>query len=101
MLNYLLKSIEAGDYLLTGHAREEMMEDNLTLAEIVASVRRGEIIEDYPTDFPFPSSLIFGTSQKNDPIHSVWAYDERSELAILITVYRPDPGRWVEFRTRR
>jgi hypothetical protein len=101
MLEYVKKSIETGDYLLTRHAKEEMMADNLTLADIVTSVRKGEVIEDYPQDFPFHSCLILGYSERNEPIHTVWGYDKESRVAILITVYRPDPKRWIEFRRRR
>lgn len=34
-------------------------------------------------------------------IHSVWAYNEENQWAVLTTVYRPDPKRWIDWRTRR
>jgi hypothetical protein len=35
-------------------------------------------------------------------VHALWGFDEASHQAILITVYRPDPGRWSQdFRKRR
>jgi hypothetical protein len=86
---------------VTRHAKEEMMADSLLLSDIVTSTQKGEVIEDYPDDLPFRSCLIFGENDRREPIHSVWAYDGKKELAILITVYRPDPKRWVAFRTRR
>lgn len=61
----------------------------------------GEIIENYPDDFPFPSCLILGTNQDQEPIHSVWAYNENTDFAVLITVYRPDFNMWSEWRFRK
>ena len=78
-----------------------MIVDNLTLADILTSVNRGRIIEGYPEDFPFPSCLIFGENDKGEPIHTVWGYDRERQLAILITTYRPDPERWIDFKKRR
>jgi hypothetical protein len=95
------RCIETGDYLVTRHARQEMIADNLALADVVTSVLKGEVIEDYPQDFPFHSCLVFGYGQRNEPIHTVWGYDKESGVAILITVYRPDPKRWLGLRRRR
>ena len=71
------------------------------LDEILFSVLRGEIIEDYLTDQPYPSCLILGTTPAGVAIHSVWAYNKNNGWAVLITVYRPDPERWTNRRERR
>ena len=34
-------------------------------------------------------------------MHSVWAYNQENHWAVLITVYRPDPKHWINWRTRR
>ena len=86
---------------ITDHADEEAQADDLSFDEIFFSVLRGEIIEDYPNDKPYPSCLIYGDSFTGKPIHSVWAYNSETKWAVLITVYRPDPARWVDWRTRR
>ncbi len=86
---------------ITDHAVEEAVEDKLTLEEIYTSVMHGEIIENYPKDKPYPSCLVLGTSSQGAPIHSVWAYNIETQWAVLITVYRPDPKRWIEWRERR
>jgi len=101
MLKSIVKSIGTGNYLVTRHAKEEMIADNLTLMDILTSVDRGRIIEDYPEDLPFPSFLIFGKNDKGEPIHTVWGHDRERQLAILITTYRPDPERWIDFKKRR
>ena len=69
--------------------------------EIFFSVLQGEVIEDYPDDVPYPSCLIYGDTFADVPVHSVWAYNEDNRWAVLITVYRPDPERWMNWRTRR
>jgi hypothetical protein len=55
----------------------------------------------YPDDKPFPSCLIYGETFSGEPVHSVWAYNQENQWAVLITVYRPDPRRWIDWRTRR
>lgn len=86
---------------ITDHADEEAQADKLTFDEIFFSVFQGEIIEDYPRDKPYPSYLIYGDTFTNEPVHSVWAYNEDNQWAVLITVYRPDPKRWLDWRKRR
>lgn len=52
-------------------------------------------------DKPYPSCLIFGETFAGEPIHSVWAYNEKSKWAVLITVYRPDPSLWIDYKMRK
>ncbi|MCF8143092.1 MAG: DUF4258 domain-containing protein [Deltaproteobacteria bacterium] len=58
-------------------------------------------MEHYPTDKPYPSCLIYGQTFGGDPVHSVWAFNDDNQWAVLITVYRPDCQRWIDFRKRR
>ncbi|MBI4519079.1 MAG: DUF4258 domain-containing protein [Deltaproteobacteria bacterium] len=100
----LLDIIEAIDgplFRVTDHADEETHADGLTLDEICFSVRHGEIIEEYPADRPYPSCLVYGRAIGENPVHSVWAYNAAARWAVLVTVYRPDPDRWIEWRQRR
>jgi len=86
---------------ITDHADEEAQADRLTFDEIVVSVFQGEIIEEYPDDKPYPSCLVYGDTFSGAPVHSVWAYNQENHWAVLITVYRPDPQRWMNWRVRR
>ena len=97
----IIRAIDSQNYYITNHADEEAEDDQLELEEIFYSVRNGEIIKDYPEDRPHSSCLIYGKNIAGEPIHSVWAYDEENQRAILITVYRPDPTRWINWRERR
>lgn len=100
-LKELIRAIGRGDVWVTDHADEEAQNDRLTYKEIFSSVANGEIIEEYPRDKPYPSCLVYGESDNNEPIHSVWAYNMNTRFAVLITVYRPDPKKWVDWRIRR
>ena len=86
---------------ITGHAYDEAEEDQLSYDDIFASVYQGEVIEDYPDDKPFPSCLVYGNTYSAEPVHSVWAYSHEGGRAILVTVYRPDPDMWIDWRVRR
>lgn len=101
MINQIRLAINLEKVIISRHGREEAENDDLSLEEIIFSVMNGEIIENYPDDFPFPSCLILGTNQDREPIHSVWAYNENTGFAVLITVYRPDFNMWSEWRIRK
>jgi len=97
----IIDSINHGRTRITNHADEEANSDNLTLNQIFMSVFKGEIIEEYPNDKPFPSCLIYGVCETGEPVHTVWAYNSQNKWAVLITVYRPDPKRWINWKERR
>ena len=101
LLGHIQDAIQANRIRATDHAVEEAHMDRLTLDEIDFSVLHGELIEDYPDAKPYPACLIYGATPDGEPVHSVWAYNEISRWAVLITVYRPDPRRWVNWRQRR
>lgn len=97
----IIEAIQASKVRISDHADEEAEADKLTYEEIYFSVLHGEIIEEYPADRPYPSCLIYGQTFSGDPVHSVWAYNEQNGWAVLITVYRPDPNLWINWRERR
>jgi hypothetical protein len=97
----IIEAIRAKQVRVTDHADDEASEDDLRYEEIYSSVLQGEIIENYPDDKPYPSCLIFGMNFQEEPVHSVWAYNGETHWAVLITVYRPDPLRWINWRERR
>ncbi|MEX2316454.1 MAG: DUF4258 domain-containing protein [Pirellulales bacterium] len=57
------QAIAAGQVRVTDHAEEAMSADGLKLEDVLKSISSGEIIEDYPSDYPFPSCLMLGRSQ--------------------------------------
>lgn len=99
-LENIINAIRHSRVRITDHADEEAFDDGLTYEEIYSSVIQGEVIEDYLNDKPYPSCLIFGRNFLGEPIHSVWAYNPANKWAVLITVYRPDPDRWIDWKVR-
>ncbi|MBI1745763.1 MAG: DUF4258 domain-containing protein [Acidobacteria bacterium] len=96
----IIDAIRNNRVRITDHADEEAFNDGLTFEEIYFSVMHGEVIEDYPNDKPYPSCLILGKNFSGKPIHSVWAYNPENLWTVLITVYRPDPERWIDWKVR-
>lgn len=78
-----------------------MAERNLTRREVLHAILSGEVLEDYPHDFPLPSALFFAFF-KERPIHVVAAFDSAASVAYIITVYEPDLIHFEkDFKTRR
>ncbi len=100
-IDEIIEAIRSNRLRITDHADEEAHDDKLNFDEIFFSVFQGEIIEDYPHDKPYPSCLIYGDTFTGKPVHNVWAFNEINGWAVLITVYRPDPSRWINWRKRR
>ena len=96
----ILNAVQSGRIRITDHADEEAQNDMVSYDEILSSVLTGMIIEDYPDDKPYPSCLISGNTFKGAPVHSVWAYNKETRWTVLVTVYRPDPTIWVNWKRR-
>ena len=87
-------------YRLTLHAETEREADHITARDIREALLsdQAEIIESYPDDPRGPSFLFLGFTQEGQPIHFVCAV---ADVAIVITLYRPDPEHWINWRVRR
>lgn len=82
------------------HALQRMFEREVSYAEVIETLKAGEVIEQYSEDKAHPGQLLLGRSQER-PLHVVVAFGEDNS-AIGITVYEPDPGQWDdEFKRRR
>ena len=91
---------ENDEVLISDHAAMRFRQRGLKVKNIRFAVNNGEIIEQYPDDYPFPSCLIFGYSVDNKIIHVVMS-DEGTGSRI-ITAYFPDPEKWEsDYRTRK
>lgn len=77
-----------------------MFQRKITDSDIREFLTSGTVIEEYPDDVPYPSSLIFGTVNGR-PLHVVMAYNNVDREAIVITAYEPDPDSWSNNYTRR
>jgi hypothetical protein len=80
--------------LWTQHCLQRMQERDISRAAT------GEIIEDYPEDYPNPSCLIFGYNVNGQILHIVAGCDNIN--IYIITAYYPDTKKFEDdLKTRR
>ena len=86
--------------LFSGHALERIRQRGIKQKDIKSCIMSGEIIEQYPDDFPFPSCLIYGIGTDERVMHVV-ASDEGTASRI-ITAYFPNLEKFEsDLKTRR
>ena len=82
------------------HAMERMLKRGISRDDVKQAILHGEVIETYPSDYPFPSCLICYQGVK--PLHVVLAYNDLIQTAYIITAYIPDLTHFEnDFKTRR
>jgi len=69
---------------------------NILIEDCLRCLLNGEIIEDYPTDYPYPSCLMM---ESKKPLHVVCAIGNGT--LIIITVYVPNADKWHDGWKRR
>ncbi len=85
----------------TEHALNRMDLWHVDARIIPSLIKEGEVIEEYSNDRPYPSRLVLWWDG-NEAVHAVVADVPTTDETVVITVYRPDPGRWEnDYRTRR
>lgn len=86
--------------IITQHSTYRMQERGIRYADVMAAITSGEIIEQYPDDFPNPSCLIFGITISKRILHVVCGTD--GEYLWIITAYYPSQEKWeLDYKTRR
>ncbi len=89
-----------GDMIISIHAQERLRQRGIRTKDVRACVMSGEIIEQYPDDFPFPSCLIFGHALDGGIIHVV--VSDEGTGGRIITAYLPDNTKFEDdLKTRR
>jgi len=73
ILDHIRKLISKRYYDVKLHTRKRMIERNIKIRDVKEAIENGTIIEEY--------------------------VDE--EVAAIITVYEPDPAKWIDFTKRR
>ena len=104
MLKEIRDCFQSDKFLFSKHARDEMEAEELGEIkgkEVHEAVLSGKLIESYPEDEPYPSCLLYGRTSENRPLHIVCAYSREENMVIVITVYQPDPEKWMDCERRK
>ena len=99
--NFIGESIIGWDLQYRVHATQRMFQRNLSEDELIQALETGFVIENYQSDFPFPSVLVNGKTKDNRPVHLVVGIDKLSKRLYIITVYEPDSKKWLDDYNRR
>lgn len=92
--------VVAKEFQLSAHAEAEREAEEILLSDLIDSVVHGELLEDYPDDRRGHSCLILSFDASGQAIHTVWTILQDGR-ARLITVYLPQPPKWIDPRTRK
>lgn len=84
----------------TSHVLKRLMQRGIAQADVEQAIKTGEIIEQYPDDYPYPSCLILGEDVAGEPLHAVCGLGG-GEIW-MITAYHPDAREWEDdLKTRK
>lgn len=96
----LCKLYEDDKIFFTAHVLQRCKQRNIRPQDIRNCVNTGEIIEQYPDDFPDPSCLIFGYSLNDKILHVVVSCN--GESAKIVTAYYPSNDKFEnDMKTRK
>lgn len=84
---------------ITQHAQQEMVEEDITLDEVLQTIATGQIVENYPEHRRGACCLLNGHSQQGRSLHIVCTTAQ--PVLIIITAYEPKPPKWVTLTQRR
>lgn len=84
---------------VTDHAREEMEEESITLAEVLEAIANGQILENYPDHKRGSCCLLYGLTTWKRPLHVVCTTS--LPRLVIITAYVPVPPKWIGPTERR
>ncbi|OGM26628.1 hypothetical protein A3D00_01160 [Candidatus Woesebacteria bacterium RIFCSPHIGHO2_02_FULL_38_9] len=92
-IHNIRNKVRKNEYDLSFHAHQERQDEQITIAEIEQVILKGDIIEKYSND-PRGESCLVGSRN----LHIVCG--TRGTRLLIITVYRPKPPTWVDYKTR-
>ena len=86
--------------IITIHAAKRLEQRGIFLKEVMNCIMTGEIIEQYPDDYPYASCLTLGNTNTNKPLHTV--VGTNGNQLWIVTAYYPAPKKWMpDLKTRR
>jgi hypothetical protein len=81
------------DLIFRIHARQSMFTRSISDECVEHILQNGEVIENYPSAFPFPAKLLLGPCNERS-IHVVVAENRSEQQVIVITAYEPTLDKW-------
>ena len=78
---------------LTLHAQQEMVEEDIKIADIYAALANGHILENYHEHQRGACCLLTGKDSRKRDIHIVCTTSQPT--LIIITAYLPLPPKWI------
>lgn len=88
MIEQIKIAIKSDKVIWRKHVLSRLFERGIKREEILEVIIRGEVIEEYTEDLPYPSMLFF-KMVKGRPLHVVISYDELNKFVYIITAYEP------------
>jgi len=83
------------------HSTRRMFERGISHEDIENLLTNGNMIEQYPDDYPLPSVLLNGHTLNNEPLHAVIAINKSESKLIVVTAYKPDANKWIDNFSKR
>lgn len=99
-IEIIKKLCKANKLRWTNHIFVRLIQRGISISDVTNALITGEIIENYPDDYPYPSCLVLGLTVNNKFLHVVCGSNE--EELWLITAYYPDKDKWSDdFKHRK
>ena len=91
---------DKSNVVISKHAYSRIYERKISTKDVISGIASGEIIEQYPTDFPFPSCLVLGLTSNGEKIHVVCSIGNGALW--IISAYIPTLDKWEnDYKTRK
>jgi hypothetical protein len=100
MISEIQTKIRNNNFEFSEHALTQSILRQISVQEVREAIETAELLEDYPQDKYGPSVLLVGFTIAQRPIHIQCSYPSRPTIK-LITLYEPDPTKWINNRIRR
>ena len=92
-LEQLRRQAATENVRITQHAHQEMVEEEITLNELLEAIVSGQVLENYPEHRRGACCLVNGTTNQGRPLHIVCT--TALPVLIIITAYEPKTPMWM------